>query len=196
MLPPLPALKPASKRLTRRNRRRRVSPMGYRAENLLRLFKAMAPTMLGVLGVLVLAAPVRLFEGFAPTPIFPLVIVFFWSVYGPDYLPPLSVFVIGLLQDLLTGGPLGLWPAVYLFTQFIVMSQRAYFLGREQKVVWIGFGFASLGAGLILWLVMSLMSGALLPVRFLLLQLAATVAIYPVFGAVFKELHRRVLVEA
>jgi len=170
--------------------------MGYRAENLLRLFKAMAPTMLGVLGVLVLAAPVRLFEGFAPTPIFPLVIVFFWSVYGPDYLPPLSVFVIGLLQDLLTGGPLGLWPAVYLFTQFIVMSQRAYFLGREQKVVWIGFGFASLGAGLILWLVMSLMSGALLPVRFLLLQLAATVAIYPVFGAVFKELHRRVLVEA
>ena len=170
--------------------------MGYRAENLLRLFKAMAPTMLGVLGVLVLAAPIRLFEGFAPTPIFPLVIVFFWSVYGPDYLPPLSVFVIGLLQDLLTGGPLGLWPAVYLFTQFIVMSQRAYFLGREQKVVWIGFGFASLGAGLILWLVMSLMSGALLPVRFLLLQLAATVAIYPVFGAVFKELHRRVLVEA
>jgi rod shape-determining protein MreD len=170
--------------------------MGYRAENLLRLFKAMAPTLLGVVGVLILAAPIRLFEGFAPTPIFPLVIVFFWSVYGPDYLPPLSVFVIGLLQDLLTGGPLGLWPAVYLFTQFIVMSQRAYFLGREQKVVWIGFGFASLGAGLILWLVMSLMSGVLLPLRFLLLQLAATVAIYPLFGIVFGELHRRVLVEA
>ncbi|GJL92518.1 rod shape-determining protein MreD [Hyphococcus sp.] len=169
--------------------------MGYRAENLLRLFKAMTPTMLGVLGVLILAAPIRLFEGYAPTPIFPLVIVFFWSVYGPDYLPPLSVFVIGLLQDLLTGGPLGLWPAVYLFTQFIVMSQRAYFLGREQKVVWIGFGFASLGAGLILWLVMSLMSGVLLPVRFLMLQLAATVAIYPLFGIVFRELHRRVLVE-
>lgn len=170
--------------------------MGYRAENLFRLFKAAAPTMLGVLGVLLLAAPIRLFEGFAPTPILPLVIVFFWSIYGPDYLPPLSVFVIGLLQDLLTGGPLGLWPAVYLVTQYIVMSQRAYFIGREQKVVWIGFAFASAGAGLILWLVMSLMSGALLPVRFLLLQLAATIAIYPLFGVVFGELHRRVLVEA
>lgn len=169
--------------------------MGYRAENLLRLFKAMAPTLLGVVGVLILSAPIRLFEGYAPTPIFPLVIVFFWSVYGPDYLPPLSVFFVGLLQDMLTGGPLGLWPAVYLFTQFVVMSQRAYFLGREQKVVWIGFGFASLGAGLILWLVMSLMSGTLLPLRFLLLQIAATVAIYPLFGAVFGELHRRVLVE-
>ena len=170
--------------------------MGYRAETLFRLFKAAAPTLLGLAGVLFLAAPIRLFEGFAPTPILPLVIVFFWSVYGPDYLPPFSVFMIGLLQDLLTGGPLGLWPAVYLVTQYIVMSQRAYFLGREQKVVWLGFALASAGAGLILWLVMSLMSGVLLPVRFLLLQLAATVLIYPLFGAAFGELHRRVLVEA
>ena len=170
--------------------------MGYRAENLFRLLKAAAPTVLGLIGVIILAAPIRLFEGFAPTPIIPLVIVFFWSVYGPDYLPPLSVFFIGLLQDLLTGGPLGLWPAVYLVTQFIVLSQRAYFLGREQKVVWIGFGFAALGAGLILWLVMRLMSGVLLPLRFLLLQIAATIAIYPLFGAAFGELHRRVLVEA
>ncbi|PQA87340.1 hypothetical protein [Hyphococcus luteus] len=170
--------------------------MGYRAETLFRLFKAAAPTLLGVLGVLVLAAPIRLFEGVAPTPILPLVIVFFWSVYGPDYLPPLSVFMIGLLQDLLTGGPLGLWPAVYLVTQYIVMSQRAYFLGREQKVVWLGFALASAGAGLILWLVMSLMSGVLLPVRHLLLQFAATVLIYPLFGIAFGELHRRVLVEA
>lgn len=170
--------------------------MGYRAENLLRLMRAMAPTILGVLGVLMLAAPIRLFEGTVPTPIIPLVIVFFWSVYGPDYMPSVSVFLIGLLQDLLTGGPLGLWPAVYLVTQFIVLSQRAYFLGREQKVVWIGFALASAGAGLILWLVMSLMSGVLLPVTALALQLLATVLIYPLFGAVFGELHRRVLVEA
>ena len=170
--------------------------MGYRAENLLRLMRAMAPTILGVLGVLMLAAPIRLFEGFVPTPIIPLVIVFFWSVYGPDLMPSVSVFFIGLLQDLLTGGPLGLWPAVYLVTQFIVLSQRAYFLGREQKVVWIGFALASSLAGLILWLVMSLMSGGLLPVTALALQLLATVLIYPLFGIAFGELHRRVLVEA
>ncbi len=142
-----------------------------------------------------LATPIRLLEGFAPTPILPLVIVFFWSVYGPDLLPPASVFVIGLAQDLLTGGPLGLWPAVYLVTQYIVLSQRSYFLGREQKVVWLGFALASVGAGIILWLVMSLMSGVLLPVGHLLLQLAATVLIYPLFGVIFGELHRRVLVE-
>ena len=108
----------------------------------------------------------------------------------------LSVFFIGLLQDLLTGGPLGLWAAVYLVTQYIVLSQRAYFLGREQKVVWIGFAMAALGASMILWLVMSLMAGLMLPIRGLFYQMFATVMIYPLFGVAFGQLHRRVLVEA
>lgn len=169
--------------------------MGYRAENLLNLLKAATPLILGVLGVVFLALPLRPFEGWAPTPIIPLVVVFFWSVYAPEFLPSVSVFIIGLLQDLLTGGPLGLWAAVYLVTQFIVMSQRSYFLGREQKVVWLGFALAAAGASLMLWLVMSLMSGALLPLRGLLAQMAATVLIYPLFGIAFGQLHRRVLVE-
>ena len=169
--------------------------MGYRAENLLRLFKAAAPTLLGIFGVIILALPVRFFDGAVPTPIIPLVIVFFWSIYGPNYLPALSVFLIGLLQDLLTGGPLGLWAGVYLVVQFVVMSQRSYFMGREQKVVWLGFALVALGASVILWLVMSLMSGVLLPAGALLSQMLATVMIYPLFGVVFGELHRRVLVE-
>lgn len=170
--------------------------MGYRAENILRLLKGAAPTLLGVFGVIMLALPVRFLEGAIPAPIIPLVVVFFWSIYGPDYMPPLSVFFIGLLQDLLTGGPLGLWPAVYLATQFVVLSQRPYFLGREQKVVWIGFALAAAGASVILWLVMSLMAGVLLPIRGLLYQMFATVMIYPLFGVAFSQLHRRVLVEA
>ena len=170
--------------------------MGYRAENMMRLLKGAAPTLLGLFGVIMLALPVRFLEGAIPAPIIPLVVVFFWSIYGPDYMPPLSVFFIGLLQDLLTGGPLGLWPAVYLATQFIVLSQRPYFLGREQKVVWIGFALAAAGASVILWLVMSLMAGVLLPIRGLLYQVFATVMIYPLFGMAFSQLHRRVLVEA
>ena len=169
--------------------------MGYRAENLFRLLRAATPTVLGLFGVIMLALPVRLFEGFVPTPILPLVIIYFWSIYGSDYMPAPSVFIIGLLQDLLTGGPLGLWAGVYLLTQFIVLTQRSYFAGREQKVVWIGFGFALASACLIVWLVMSLMSGQVLPVGVLLAQMVATFFMYPVLSIVFNELHRRVLVE-
>lgn len=158
--------------------------------------KAATPTLLGLIGVFLLALPIRIAGGYVPTPLLPLVMVFFWSIYGPNYLPAASVFAIGLLQDFLSGGPLGLWPGVYLVTQYLVLSQRSYFLGREQRVVVMGFAFAAAGAALILWLVMSLMSGALLPVWGLAFQMAMTIAAYPIFSAAFRRLHRRVIVEA
>lgn len=170
--------------------------MSRRADGISRLAKAATPTLLGFFGVILLALPVRIFEGVIPTPLLPLVVVFFWSIYGPSYMPAASIFFMGLLQDFLMGGPLGLWPAVYLTTQYIIVSQRSYFVGRDQKVVWLGFTFAALGAALILWLVMSLMSGALLPLGGLFWQMLATILLYPVFAAVFSQLHRRVIVEA
>jgi len=170
--------------------------MGQRADSLARLAKSATPTMLGFAGVILLAMPLRLFEGVLPTPLLPLVIIFFWAIYAPSYLPAVSVFFIGLLQDLLSGGPLGLWPSIYLLTQYIVLSQRSYFIGREQRVVWLGFALVAIGAGVMLWLVMSLMSGALLPLRALAWQMIATIAVYPLFGAGFSHLQRRVIVEA
>lgn len=158
--------------------------------------RAATPTVLGLFGVALLALPLRLGEGLAPTPILPLVVIFFWSVYGPSFLPAASVFLIGLLQDFLSGGPLGLWPAVYLTTQYIVLSQRSYFLGREQRVVLIGFAFAAAGAALLMWLVMSLMTQTLLPLGGVALQMLTTAAVYPAFSAVFQQLRRRVLREA
>jgi rod shape-determining protein MreD len=169
--------------------------MTRRAESMSRLMKAATPTLLGLFGVFLLALPVRIAEGHIPTPLLPLVIVFFWSIYGPNYLPAASVFAIGLLQDFLSGGPLGLWPGVYLFTQYMVLSQRSYFLGREQKVVWFGFAFAAASAALIIWLVMSLMSGTLLPFWGLVGQMTVTIVSYPIFSAGFAQFHRRVIVE-
>ncbi|MEZ5895602.1 MAG: hypothetical protein R3C40_09625 [Parvularculaceae bacterium] len=169
--------------------------MASRVDNLARMARAATPTALGLFGVLLLALPLRLAEGFAPTPILPLVVIYFWSIYGPSYLPPASVFSIGLLQDFLTGGPLGLWPAAYLALQYVAVSQRAYFYGREQRVVWLGFGVAAAGVSLMMWLVMSLMSGVLLPIWRLAAQMAATAAVYPILAIAFANLHRRVIVE-
>ncbi|MDB5371564.1 MAG: rod shape-determining protein MreD, partial [Belnapia sp.] len=55
--------------------------------------------------LLVLAAvPVGL-PGLIPAVALPC--VFFWSVFRPAALPPPAVFGLGLLQDLLTGAPVG-----------------------------------------------------------------------------------------
>ena len=167
-----------------------------RAENLGRALRSAAPTLLGALGVLLWSSPLRLAEGYAPTPLLPLVVVYFWAIYSPASLPAFGVFLIGVLQDLLTGGPLGMWPTIYLTTTYLVATQRSYFHGRDQQVVWLGFAVIGLIAGAIEWSVMSLISGSRLPIGGLALRMAATIALYPLIAGVFAEFHRRVIVEA
>ncbi|MBI1393065.1 MAG: rod shape-determining protein MreD [Alphaproteobacteria bacterium] len=167
-----------------------------RAENLGRFFRAATPTLLGAFGVILWAAPLRLFEGQLPTPLLPLVVVYFWSIYSPSNLPAFGVFLIGIFQDLLAGAPLGLWPTIYLVAIYLVGTQRSYFHGRDQQVVWLGFAVIAVIASAILWSVMSLMSGERLPVGPLAIQMAATVALYPLIAGVFAEFHRRIVIEA
>src|SRR4051794_24407513 len=50
------------------------------------------------------AVPVGL-PGLVPAACLPC--IFFWSVFRPAALPPLAVFGLGLLQDLLTSAPVG-----------------------------------------------------------------------------------------
>ncbi len=169
--------------------------MAGRAETISQLLTISTPTAIGVVGAVLLALPLRLVEGLLPTPYIPLIVVFFWTIYRPAFLPPASVFVIGLLQDLLSGGPTGLWPAIYLILQYVVLSQRSYFHGREQQVVWLGFAVAAMIASVILWLVTSLINGALMPIGGLAFQMAATIATYPLFAAAFWRLYRRAIVE-
>ena len=169
--------------------------MATRADVLMRAGAAAMPALLVLFGVLLLAAPVRLFGGVVPTPILPLIVVYFWSLYSPGHLPAASVFAMGLLHDLLSGGPVGLWPTVYLIMQQIAISQQAYFLGRELGVVSIGFAVATLVVSLIVWFVMSLMTATALPVGGLLAQMLVTVLCFPLFALVFGRLHRRVVIE-
>lgn len=169
--------------------------MSSRAENLARLARLAAPTMLGLFGVFLLASPLRLFEGTIATPIIPLVVVYFWSLHSPGHIPAASIFAIGLLQDLLSGGPLGLWPATYLAARYVAISQQAYFLGREAPVVWMGFAVATAFVSLIPWTFMSLISARLLPIGGLAAQMLTTIAVYPLFAVAFGNFHRRVVIE-
>ena len=58
------------------------------------------------------------------TPSFMVMAIYFWSLHRPDLMPPSAVFAIGLLQDVLTGGVLGVSPIVLLALSFATGSQR------------------------------------------------------------------------
>lgn len=169
--------------------------MADRADTITRFLTSSTPFLIGLVGVLCLALPFRLAEGMIPMPIFPLVMIYFWTVYEPMKLPSSLIFLLGLLQDALTGGPFGLWSMVYLIVQYVVLSQRSYFLGREMKVVWMGFAIVATGAGLLIWMVLCVMSRGLLPLSGIMLQIFVTICVYPVLGQGFRSIRRTVLQE-
>lgn len=153
------------------------------------------PLLLGLAGVVLLALPLRLFEGTVPTPLLPLVVIYFWTIYAPEYVPSWATFLVGLLQDFLLGGILGIWAGTYLVTQLMILSQRDYFLGRDQLVVWLGFALSASAAGFAVWLILSVLSGSVLTVWPVVWQIAVTIAFYPVPAVLFSGLHERVIRE-
>src|SRR5271157_5764774 len=64
--------------------------------------------------------------GFAViTPAFSLMALYHWTVYRPNLLPPISVFVLGLVLDLLSGAPyVGLSAGIFLVARTVLLTNR------------------------------------------------------------------------
>lgn len=124
------------------------------------------------------------------TPFLSLMAVYYWSIYRPELLPPAVVFAAGLVQDVISGGPLGLMALVLVLVHGVGASQRRVFLGKTFPVEWWGFGLVTLGAGACAWIVASVYYAALIDLRTLAVQAFLTVALYPLVTRIFSRAAR------
>ena len=118
-------------------------------------------------------------------PSFALMAVFYWSLHRPDLLPTFTVFLVGILYDILTGGPMGVQACVLLGVYWVTGLQRQFLLGKSFLVVWWAFMMIAAAAAVLQWIIMSLIFATLiipLPALFSFLQ---TAALYPLFARVF-----------
>ncbi len=158
--------------------------------------RGLTPVALTLALMLMVALPLPL-PGFAQvTPAITLIAVYHWSIYRPDLLPLGATFALGLIQDVLTGAPLGLTSLVLLLLRTIVVSQRRFFHGKTFMVEWWGFMLVAPGATVASWMLVSLYFGTVVNPRSSGVQLVLTVALYPVltwlFGRAQHSLLKRV----
>ena len=85
------------------------------------------PVATTVLAALMSIEPVHIAGYAALTPAFTLMATYHWTIYRPDLLPALSLFVIGPIQDLLSGGLLGMTAVMLLLARAIVLRPSALF---------------------------------------------------------------------
>jgi rod shape-determining protein MreD len=137
--------------------------------------------------------PLRLPSYAAVAPMLPLMALYYWVIHRPDLLRPSVAFGLGLLQDLLSGTPLGMTPLIYVLVYWVVLTQRRFFLGTSFTMLWFGFALIALGASVVGWLAWSILNLRLLSPDPALMQAVMTIAVFPVFGWLFIRIHRAFL---
>lgn len=122
--------------------------------------------------------------------------VFYWAVYRPDLLSPLSAFALGLLLDILVGTPLGLNALVLMLVRMVGETQGKVFRGKSFVLLWWGFGLVALGASVVIWALSAALALALVDPRPALFQAAMTTALFPFLSGLFAWTQQRLLPQA
>ena len=122
-------------------------------------------------------------------PLLALIGVYHWTAYRPDLMPARVVFAIGLFQDIVGGGPLGLYAAVFLLVHGGVVSQARFFVGKGFVVLWFGFVLMSAAAAAVAWVVTVLFHTALVDPSALFYQYLLTLGVFPILSRLFLRWH-------
>ena len=142
--------------------------------------------VLGVLNFLPAQLP-----GYAEvSPNLALMAVYYWALHRPNLLPATAVFVIGLLQDFLSGGTVGFNATILVLVFMVAFSQRRFFYGKSFLVVWWGFMMVSLGVAVVGWLLSCVLFATLLDPGPAMFEGLMNAAAYPVLGWLFVQIHR------
>lgn len=144
--------------------------------------RQMLPFGTTVLLLLVAIMPTRIPGYGGVAPLLAMMGVYYWAIFRPDLLPPLAAFAIGLLYDVMAGGPLGVNALVMLLVQGVTASQRRFFLGKTFLVAWWAFAMVAGGAMAIAWLLVSGLYGQIVEPRAVFFEYLLTVALYPLLG--------------
>ena len=142
--------------------------------------KETIPFLFTFILVLISIIPIRV-PGYPEiAPVFPLISIYHWAIYRPTLLPLWAVFILGILYDLLSGVPLGLYILVFLSVYGIVVSQRRFIIGKSFLIYWMGYGAVALGAAFESWLVASIWYLSFLNLESILFQFSISFGIFPI----------------
>src|SRR3989440_3500811 len=159
----------------------------------LRFLSSALPVGLALLLVLLANLPVSFTGGVLPAPVLALATVYFWVLVRPDLVPPFAVLMIGLMEDLLSGGPPGLWAAGFLAAYALIDRQRETLAGLSELGGILGFAGATLLAGLTVYGLATVVYWRLPPPAPLLLETVVTVLFYPLIAFPLSWIQRRLV---
>ncbi|HEY0281737.1 MAG TPA: rod shape-determining protein MreD, partial [Rhizomicrobium sp.] len=108
-----------------------------------RFLASIVPVSCGVICVFAANLPFSFMGPWVPSPLYALMPVYFWCLVRPDLMSPAWAFLIGVLHDILSGGPPGVWAASFVATYAVIDRQRDAFAGLSGVAALLGFATAA-----------------------------------------------------
>jgi rod shape-determining protein MreD len=161
------------------------------ALNVSRLLGSVLPALSAILLVMMVNLPVTLTGGLFPAPLLALTAVYFWALVRPDLMPPYVVLFVGLLEDLLSGGPAGVWATGFMAAYALVDRQRENLAGLAGIAAVLGFAVAMAVAATATFVLTWIMYMRQPPLAPLLLASVFTALFYPPIAVMLGWVHRR-----
>ena len=157
----------------------------------LRVLTALVPLFCGLFAALIGNVPISILSGKVPPPLLALVPVYFWCLVRPDLMTPAAALAIGFAEDILSGGPPGVWTLAFVLTYALVAKQRDSFAGLSGLAAVVGFGAAAATASACAYVTVAILFWHAPPVAPILAELAMTVIFYVPTAFVIGILHHR-----
>ena len=158
-----------------------------------RLAAALVPFVCGLLGVIFSNLPITLFGGLVPSPLLGFIPVYFWCLVRPDLMTPAATFAIGILQDVMSGGPPGIWTLSFIVAYAVIQRQRDAFAGLAGVAAVLGFATATLIVCATAYFTTALYYWHMAPLGPIVGELAITVLSYIPGALVLGSIHRRLV---
>jgi|HubBroStandDraft_5_1064220.scaffolds.fasta_scaffold07695_2 cell shape-determining protein MreD len=158
-----------------------------------RVFASVIPVTLALLGVVIANLPVSFLGGFVPAPLLGLMPIYFWGLVRPDLMPPFWAFAAGVLEDVLSGGPPGVWTVSFIVTFALIDRQRDAFAGLAGVWAILGFATAATLCCATAYTVEALIFWRLPPFAPVMGELAMSVIFYVLIAMFFGFIQRRLV---
>lgn len=113
-----------------------------------------------------------------------LICVYYWMLHRSDVFNLFSVFILGVVADLISASPWGANVFELLILFVLISNFLKYFNGKPFEVMWAGFIPAAFISMFAKWFVLSVYYSQFLPLGMLMFSLLITVASYPIVSLV------------
>ncbi|MQX37159.1 rod shape-determining protein MreD [Roseospira navarrensis] len=158
-------------------------------QSLVQTVRRLVPFVLSVVLVLVAVAPMTTPGFLRAGPMIGLLCVYYWAVHRPDLMGYLGGFLLGILTDILMSTPLGVTSLVLMLTQYVVLTQYRFFVGKPFLITWWALALVALGATLLKALAVAVLTGYVVAPGALAASYGLTLLLYPILAWGFARTH-------